>query len=356
MTKTVALLTAIFFLCFFRLTIEGVGAFIALDVVSFLYFLRNFEKLKNFSFIFIILIIATLVAFVGFLFNSTNEFPFIFRLLLIFLDAIFLFYYSINKKIPGHFLIISAFVGFFTGFLFYLIFPESITDLLYLSSVKAWIATFPALLTVYFLLQNRNKAALVVGLLTVLISLNPDSVSRTLLIQSTLLTLYAVWRLDKIVAPPLLLLAISLLLFTTYDWSYEVVGQHDSSNTMRMTMITQIFDFSPFEMVFGRGVELWRVTSLNYLYQLPGADEFFETANPHFFPAELVIRGGLLLLASVLAMLLIPMRKSSNAVIAIIMMIGTFTTTNTGVERIYISLALYVAFMGNAALTRWKTR
>jgi hypothetical protein len=240
----------------------------------------------------------------------------------------------------------QALMGYVAAAAAWVVLPEGLGNLLFYFDVpKSWVATFPALVVVYFLVLGAYKPAVVAGLCMVAFSLHPEISSRTLLLQSLLLTFYAAWKLDKKLAIVTVALAVAVVVMAS-SLKTELVDNQEHSNTFRLVMIAQIADFSALEWLFGRGIDAWRLKALNELFNLPGASEFFESANPHFFPAELIIRGGLMFFVSVVLLAASSLGRSPYRWIVLCMFIGSFTTTNTGVERLYFTLALCLVLKG----------
>jgi hypothetical protein len=334
-------------LSFLQFGIDGAGSFIALDFASLLYFgLHPRRLLKNES-VWICLLVAACALTCTWIFVGANEFPFLIRLALIFVDAFFLNEvfrpedYSSQEVTSSNVLLLGA-SAYVAAFLIWWIFvPEGNDTIFYMNVPKQWIATFPAIFAASQLVAGRNKAAMAFALASSCLSFYDSSASRALLLQSSLMFFVALWRENRTAAKLLVVIAgfTSLLSLATLD---EFVEKHDHSNTFRLVMMLQIFEFSTLETIFGRGIELWRKVAFEVLFEMPGAEEFFEAANPHFFPAELMIRGGLALFVSVFAAFYVVARRASAKAVAFVMLAATFFTTNTGVERLYMSLAIFV--------------
>jgi hypothetical protein len=352
------LLPLLFFLSFFRLSVEGLGAFILIDGVSLLYFLICPGRLVAFLGHLRYLLIGVVGAVVALVVTGANEFPFIVRLGLVVFDACFLASVSasthavVSTQKMG-LVIRQALLGYLAAATIWLLLPEGSDAIFYLDAPKAWVATFPALLIVYFLLLKSYKSAIVAGLCIMAVSLHPEIASRTLFLQSLLLTFYGVWKLNRKLALLSVALVVGVGLLAS-SLRTSLVDDQEHSNTFRLVMTTQILDFSPLEWLLGRGIEPWRARAFEALFDLPGADVFFESANPHFFPAELIIRGGLFFFLSAALLLYSVLRHSPYRWIALFMLFGTFMTTNTGVERLYITLALSVS-LGCRRLIRSST-
>jgi len=336
----------LFFLSFLQISAGGAGSFIALDFASVLYFLiypkrllRNSSLLKWLSF--------ALGALIGTrFFIGAGEFAFLARFALIFIDAFFLkelFYSRSNASqeiICSRALWLAA-IAYAFAFLLWASMPDGVEPIFYLNNSKSWIATFPALFAVSHLIASRSKHAIFWALLAVALSFMDSSTSRALLLQSTLLIATALWQMNRTLAKVAIFTScLGIFLFMNSLGAF--IEKHDHSNTFRLVMIMQISDFTLSEIIFGRGIDLWRLAAFDALFDMPGAEEFFDSANPHFFPAELVIRGGILLFICAFGVFYAATRRSKLVAVPMVMLLATFLTTNTGVERLYMTLAIFI--------------
>lgn len=340
------LVFGLFFLSFFQLSADGAGSFIALDVASVLYFLVHPKGLLRNSPILMWLAAAFLAFVATWFLIGANEFAFLARVVLIFLDAFFL--QSIFRpklelfpeKECSHAVWLAA-MAYAIAFGLWLWTPSDGDTLFYLNSPKAWIATFPALFAVSELVAKRSKVAVLWALAGIGLSLFDSSTSRALLLQSALILILALWQSNRRLAKFTILAALTGSLFSLAALD-SFVEKHDHSNTFRLVMILQIFDFSSIEAVFGRGIDSWRQVAFQELFEMPGAEAFFESANPHFFPAEVVIRGGLAVFTCIFGAFYTAFRQSRLFAVPMVMLLATFFTTNTGVERLYMTLGIFV--------------
>jgi hypothetical protein len=336
----------LFFLSFLKIQADGAASFIALDFASALYFLIHPSRLLRYSsilkwFVWALIALIGTRALVG-----ASEFVFLARLILIFIDAFFLAELfkvrgvGSRETICSHVLWLAA-LAYLGAFILWLGMPDGTESFFYLNSRKAWIATFPALFAVSHLIAGRQKQTIFWALMAAALSLVDTNTSRVLLLQSLLLFLIAVWQVNRRLAIVGAIFAcLSALFFLSSIGTFVEI--HDHSNTFRLVMIMQIFDFSAVEIVFGRGIDMWGRVAFGVLFDMPGAEAFFESANPHFFPAELVIRGGISLFILACCAFYAAFRRSRLMVIPLVMLLATFFTTNTGVERLYMTLALFI--------------
>lgn len=336
----------LFGLSFLQFSADGAGSFIALDAASVLYFLiyprrlmRNSSTLVWFSWGLLCLISTRI-------FMGVNEFPFLARVSLIFIDAFFLKelfrpYNGMNQEVMCSRALWLAAVAYALVFSLWLLTFDGVDSIFYFNNLKSWIATFPALFAVSQLTANRPKHSIFWALTAISLSFFDSSTSRALLLQSVLLLLMALWQMNRRIAKLaiLLVLIISLLSLSALD---AFVEKHDHSNTFRLIMIMQIVDFSWGEIIIGRGIDLWRLSAFNALYEMPGAENFFESANPHFFPAEIIIRGGIAFFVCICGSFYVLFRRSQLVAVPAVMLFSTFFTTNTGVERLYMTLGIFV--------------
>lgn len=330
---------------FFQFSAEGAGSFIALDIVAIAYFLVHPNRLLVKSKVLIWMPFALMTLIFTRIIIGANEFAFLARVGLIFIDAFFLhqFFRSnmiiAEDKMCSRALLVAG-TAYAAAFFLWMIAPDG-NEIFYLNSTKAWIATFPALFAAAYLIIGKPKAGLVFSIAALSFSFVDSSVSRALLLQSTIMALISLWHIDRRLAKfGILLAGIGSLIFVGVIESF--VEKHEHSNTFRMIMILQILDFSAAEFILGRGVDMWRIAAFDVLFDMPGAEAFFETANPHFFPAEVIIRGGLALFICIFGAFYFLFRRSSVMAIPAVMLMATFFTTNTGVERLYMTLAIFI--------------
>lgn len=336
----------LFVLSFFQFWADGAGSFIALDAASVLYFLIFPRRLLRNTPILLWLTWGLLAVIGTRVVIGANEFPFLARVGLIFIDAFFLRELfraqgsNPREVVCSHVLWLAALAYVFAFCLWWMV-PDGAETIFYLNSPKAWIATFPALFAASQLVANRSKVAIVWALASISLSFFDDSTSRALLLQSALMLIIALWQDNRLLAKLAIFVACvsSLFFLTALD---AFVEKHDHSNTFRLVMILQIFDFSMVEAFLGRGIGLWRHTAFEALFDMPGAEAFFEAANPHFFPAEIIIRGGLALLVCISGAFYAAFRRSGLVAVPVVMLLATFFTTNTGVERLYMTLGIFV--------------
>ncbi len=335
-----------FFLSFIQIQPDGAGSFIALDFASVIYFLIFPNRLLRYSSILKWFFLASITLIGTRVLVGANEFVFLARLMLIFIDAFFLAeLFNGRGVVSGETLCSRALwlaaLAYAVAFILWLGIPDGAESFFYLNNSKAWIATFPALFAVSHLIAGRHKQSILWALVAAALSLYEESTSRALLLQSFLLVIIALWHVNRRLAIAGAIIAcLSAPFFLSSIGS--VVEKHDHSNTFRLVMIMQIFDFSAVEIVFGRGIDMWRRVAFDALFDMPGAEVFFESANPHFFPAELVIRGGSSLFILACCAFYAAFRRSRLMITPLVMLLATFLTTNTGVERLYMTLAIFI--------------
>jgi hypothetical protein len=337
---------SLFGLSFFQFMADVAGSFIALDAASVIYFLLYPKRLLANRKILVWIAGALLMLICTRIIIGANEFAFLARVGLIFIDAFFLreLFRSkgefIEATMCSHALLLAG-IAYALVFFVWLVVPFDTENIFYLNNSKAWIATFPALFAASQLVANRPKIALILSIAAIFLSFTDSSVSRALLLQSLLMLIIALWQINRRLAKLVIFIAgVSSLFFVTAF--NEFVEKHDHSNTFRMIMILQIFDFSIIETTLGRGIDMWRIAAFNALFDMPGAEAFFETANPHFFPAEVIIRGGLALFICIFGAFYVAFQRTRLVAVPAVMLLATFFTTNTGVERLYMTLGIFV--------------
>lgn len=328
------------------------GAIIACDIVALVIIALNFRSFWNIClhlgllFIFSGLIISGILSQI---INNSNEFVFVARLFLTAIDGI-AFALLVKADRSNFSSILSAVtLGYLTGLILFLFLP-SFQSLVDLKSLKAWIAVFPMLAVYACHAHGWRKARSIVLGIVVIIALVFQS--RTLLTTSLLFIMYTYLqaKLAWKIAGSVVLIALALVLLSQMD---TLVQAQEHSNSFRSAMILQITNFSYPELLLGRGIDNWRIAGLRDLINLPGAAEFFEAANPHFFPAEVIIRGGITWLLLITLLCTRIARGSTTWVFGGILIVGSFFTTNTGSERLVISIGLFIAIVGNRQFPVW---
>lgn len=215
--------------------------------------------------------------------------------------------------------------------------------ILYFEDIKAWIATFPILLFIYFFLKNRFRLALLV--LIAFIFVGVESGSRTLLLSSLLCFLFALFKLNY---RRVLLISIPSLLFAAVIGGpilSQVASDTDDLSTIyRFYTTAKLIDYGFHDLLFGIGVSRWQNDLSSFLSWTPNATSFFEMrANPHFLPTEVVIYGGLISLAVFVYVLHHCLKNSPIAPFLLAFFVSSFFTTNTGVERVFVTITLFLA-------------
>jgi len=132
--------------------------------------------------------------------------------------------------------------------------------------------------------------------------------------------------------------------------SQAASSTEDLSTVYRFYMTAILMDYDFDTILFGVGVSRWQGDLSSLLSWTPNAEDFFnKRANPHFLPSELVIYGGLVSLFIFLYFLHLSLRKSPIAPFLVALFAASFFTTNTGVERVFISITLFLALSSSAS-------
>jgi hypothetical protein len=329
------------------------GVLIAFDIFALIAIAINapsFFRMSNALLLWPIVAAVTISGLVSIAVIGVNEFGFLSRLLLTLLDGMALALLVRPDRSNFTAILQAAAAAYAFGFVLFLVSPAfaAVADL---PSVKAWVAVAPVLLVLITHVRgSRNSQVVVLGLV-VLIALVFQS--RTLLITTLLFIIYVYLKTSlawKIVGS-VLILGLGLLLLEQME---NLVAAQEHSNSFRSAMIMQIFSFSYEELLFGRGIDNWRIQGLRELIHLPGAASFFESANPHFLPAEIIIRGGLTLLTILALFCMRLARRSQTWVLGGIMIAGSFFTTNTGSERLIPSIGLFIVIVGAYQFPMWR--
>ena len=339
------------FLSFFRIDLS-VGSLIACDFIALCVLatrLPSFLRLSRAIHVWAIFIGLTITGAFSIAVNQINEFNFLARLFLTVIDGIALALLVRPDRSNFFVVLQGTFFAYAVGLVLYLAVPAyaAVVDL---TSIKAWIAVGPILAVLIARLRGWYKTEIAAVAFVLLMALFFQS--RTLLITGLLFVCYAYlkaslgWKL----AGSLVLIAIAFVLFQEMG---QLIEAQDHSNTFRSAMILQIAQFSPSELLLGRGIDNWRLAAYRELINMPGASTFFDTANPHFFPAEIIIRGGLMWMSILIIFCIILARKSYTWLLGGIMIAGSFFTTNTGSERVMISIGLFIAIVGIPQFPLW---
>lgn len=342
---------AMVFLSFLRIGSE-VGALIAADFFALGIIalkLRSFWAMSRATHLWIVFIGLVLIGMTAQVVNGINELVFVARLFLTILDGLALALLVRPDRSNLVAVLQSVALAYALGFVLFL-FSSTFSELVDLKSPKAWIAVGPMFFV--YLAHVRGWPVARLAALGVVLLMALLLESRTLLITCLLFILYVYLRARLIwkIAGSVLMLAIAMVLVTQLD---SLVTAQEHSNSFRSAMILQITRFSFPELLLGRGIDAWRIEGLRDLINLPGASEFFEAANPHFFPAEAVIRGGFLWLALIAYLFYAIARGSTTWALGYILVIGSFFTTNTGFERFIISIGVFIALIGRPEFPLW---
>lgn len=344
---------AMIFLSFFGIE-SGVGALIAADFFAFAivaFHVRSFWRMTSalrLWFVFAGLVITGLIANVVI---GINEFAFVGRLFLVVLGGLALALLVRPDRSNLIAILQAACLAYVLGIALFLIFPE-FENLVDLKSLKAWVAVAPILLVYVAHARGWPKVRLAALGLVLLVALMFQS--RTLLITGLAFITYIYLKVPlawKIVGA-VLIVALAWLLIGQMD---TLIQSQEHSNTFRTAMIIQITRFSYLELIIGRGIENWQREGYLDLIHLPGAEGFFETGNPHFLPAEIIIRGGLVWFGLTLFFYRSVARSSKTWVLGSILILGSIFTTNTGAERLILSLGIFIILIGRPEFPYWRT-
>lgn len=349
-----AIAFAMVFLSFIRID-SGVGALIAGDFFAMGIIALNFRSFWQMAVaihLWAVFMGLTLTGMIAQSVNGINELVFVARLFLTVIDGLALALLVRPDRSNLAAVLQAILLAYCLGLALFLFVPAFV-DLVDLKSLKAWIAVGPMLLVFVAHARGWRNARLAALLFVMLVALLLQS--RTLLITCLLFTAYVylqarpAWKITGSIA----LVGIAMILVTQMD---TLVQSQEHSNSFRSAMILQIRNFSSAELLLGRGIDNWRIEGLRDLINLPGAAEFFEAANPHFLPAEIIIRGGMLWFALIAYMFVRIGRGSTTWMLGGILIAGSFFTTNTGFERFIISIGVFIAIIGRPEFARWRSR
>lgn len=168
--------------------------------------------------------------------------------------------------------------------------------------------------------------------------------SRTLLIGSfVLLLLLSIKSLKQFLI--IFFAAVTLLLFLS-DLAHELlISKQDHSNGIRLIMILSSIGDSVFELLFGIGLESWRKNLYVVLPDTQNIHNFIPTANIHFLPAEFFLNGGIFFLIVFILLVRNFMSKNFFYPPLIGILVSTFFTTNTGYERLLLSVCFSLVLL-----------
>lgn len=276
--------------------------------------------------------------------GDSIEWPFYFRMLLCFCDGCAL---ASLCGGPEHLqtkwksaLTLGVGAGFASTMAVWLIVPAA-GQWLYINNLKIWLSQAPALLVVWTLLSRRKAWVVPIGFLC--FGLGYWSGSRTLMLQTVVLVALGLhWGQDRRRILGFASITALGILLAIYD-PLEINDLENSSNVIRQRMIKEVFSSTPEEWAFGMGINEWRSRCLYNLSDYSNAIDFFETANPHFLPVEYLIRGGIVQFALGIASFAVVMRNKRQWAIGVAILLGSLFSTTTGPDRIFTSLAIFLA-------------
>lgn len=341
------------FLSFFRIE-SGLGVFVAFDFIALAIAAFHFRSFWKMSTALRVWFLFTSLAITGLVANiviGINEFAFVGRLFLVVIGGLSLALLVRPDRSNLIAILQAACLAYLTGMTLFLIFP-AFQDLVDLKTMKAWVAVAPILLVYVAHARGWPKVRLAALGLVLLVALIFQS--RTLLITCLAFITYIYLKVPlawKIVGA-VLIAAVGWLLISQMD---TLIRLQEHSNTFRMAMIMQITRFSYLELLLGRGIENWQIEGYIDLRHLPGAEDFFETGNPHFLPAEIIIRGGLVWMGLIALFFRSITRGSKTWVLGSILILGSIFTTNTGSERLILSLGVFIILIGRPEFPFWRT-
>lgn len=273
------------------------------------------------------------------------------RIVLTLLDGVGV-YWAFKRRAERESNTITDLLRFFLAayllcFILWLLLPTD--DIFYFNTAKGWIATFPILFFMYLILKEKPRIALLVSVVFLFIAI--DNRSRTLQLASFLCFLFLVFNFNYrrvlIVTIPSVLLAAVI---GVPILSQAASSTEDLSTVYRFYMTANIMDYDFDRILFGVGVSRWQGDLSSFLSWTPNADDFFDRrANPHFLPSEIVIYGGLISLFIFVYFLHMSLRKSPVAPFLVALFASSFFTTNTGVERVFISITILLALWSSAS-------
>lgn len=271
------------------------------------------------------------------LFKQTDFFSEI-RLILIIFDGIVLS--LILKK--EDFLRLLSYISFFFFFIF-IIETQFVSQSIFIpQSNKQLVATFPSVILLYFFLKEKKGfLSLLIFIFVIFIGFNYSS--RILILISTTLFIVHYFK-NKF----LLFLIVCIGIYLVNILS-EYILISDYSNIVRYSFFESLFvNFDIFELMIGMGFENYRDATYELFMSKDELIEgrsynllYIDGGNPHFILIEIIVYFGLIGfgLISYVFLNLIDIRNFKTFIILFVMSIS-FLTSNTGFERIYLSMII----------------
>lgn len=307
--------------------------FALIGIALFQTILSRFTYSKDFILLVIVLIFLNILKFL--FFKQTDFFSEI-RILLIFFDA-YVLSLLLTKDQYSKFIFCLSLI-FFTLFFLHFKFNSYFIP----TSSKQWIATFPSLILVYFFLkQKRNIFSLIISLGIILLAIYYSS--RILLLLSISLFIFNFIKNKYLIS----IILLSIILLSLNIEKYLEVNEY--SNIVRFSFFESLFvNFNILELLVGMGFDDY----INETYKLFLSKEelienrsynllYTDGGNPHFFVIELIIYFGLVGLSMIVYQYLkILNLKDTKLLVILFIMLISFNTSNTGFERIYLSLLI----------------
>jgi hypothetical protein len=298
----------------------------------------------NFKYLIGLIVSAFLVLLTSLRFSGDDIIPYA-RIVLMLLDGAGV-YLAFKEKFGRNVylaanLILIIFGAYLICFVLWWMIPDK--NLFFFSDIKGWVASFPMLLFMYLFL--KKKAFLAHMALVFLLFIAMSYASRTLLLCSILCLFFLLFKFNY--RQVMLIFTSSILLAMVIGapiLSVAVLSTDDLSTIYRYYMTAALANYEFDSLITGIGVSRWHTDISSFLSWTPNANEFFEKrANPHFLPTEIVIYGGFVSLGIFLYILHHCFRNSVMAPFLVAFIFSSFFTTNTGIERVFVSITLFLA-------------
>lgn len=319
------------------LSFDFIGLFIA--CMFFLVYVFKKNKVIGLTTLFLVLLYSFSIMCLVIV-ADYEDLLFVVRCALILFDAIALYVLTSRFGLTARQTLISITVGFLIAYLTWTTNPQLT---FYFSSPKSWAAVLPLLLFPLLTDVDHNRR-LVITLSFSLLVLIPIVIlyeTRALAIGIAVYLTFVFLRNAKLAVFFIPLVIVCLIAVSDFITTVLMQDQFHS-NFVRSTMILEGFNVSMKEFFLGSGIDAWREKISISLGSTVNISTFLETSNPHFFPIELFIRTGILLIVPILITIAKYYKGISSFAYPLGLLTATFFTTNTGVERIVFSVAIFL--------------
>jgi len=213
--------------------------------------------------------------------------------------------------------------------IYYLLTPS---DVIYYTGIKSVIAITPLLLLPEQLSVRRNIFILIIiPVLALYFS------SRALLVGYLLYLIINIYQRRRI-----LILPISLVVLAVFVINFNrLIADNWYSNLVRLNMILEGVKVGSIRtFALGQGYSSWR-SGITTAFEEIGINQLgIGTLNPHFIFAEMIIEWGWLGLLIFMFLLMGSFKNSLKSPLGIAIIVACLFTTNTGLERLFLSIGL----------------